>query len=176
MRYVLTVFIFFVSSYSLCQDNNDDFYGIVINTGDKPECISCKSLYNTKIDNFLRIDARGSTDVVVKVINNFTEECIRCVFISGGSEYYINNIPEGIYYLKIAYGYNWSKKVIGSFCFAKFATDAHYQIGNDLLDYYVKESYNGYQVPSFELILKVITNSRKNEFDADNISEEEFYR
>ncbi len=176
MKYILTVIIFYISSYSFCQDNNDDYYKIVINTGDKPECISCKSFYNTKLDNYLRIDATGSSDIVIKMIDNYTGVCIRSVFISGGDIFYINNIPEGIYYLKIAYGYNWSKKVFGSFCFAKFATDAHYQIGNDLLDFYVKESYNGYQVPSFELILKVRTNSRKNEFDSDNISEEEFYK
>lgn len=158
------------------QDDGNDFYSIVINTGDKPECITCKVKYDTKLDNFLRIDATGSTDVVVKIMSTGTDECIRSVFISGGSVYSITNIPEGIYYLKIAYGYEWSKKVVGSFCFAKFMRDANYQVGNDLLDYYLKKSDYGYQVPSYELELKVLSNNRNNEFDAENISEEEFYR
>ena len=115
--------------------------------------------YNYKIDNYLRIDATGSSDVVVKIINSATEECIRCVFINGGSNYEIVNIPEGIYYLKIAYGYDWSKKVSGSFCFAKFMRDVHYQIGNDQLDYFLKDYGSSYDVPSFELVLKVLSNS-----------------
>lgn len=173
--YVLLLIILF-PFYADSQVEDNEYYSIVINTGDKPECISCNAKYNFKLDNYLRIDATGATDIVVKIINSNTEECIRCVFISGGSRYEIVNIPEGIYYLKIAYGYEWSKKVSGSFCVAKFMRDAHYQIGNDQLDYYLKESDMGYQVPSYELELRVISNNRNNEFDAENISEEEFYR
>lgn len=173
--YVILLLIF-IPLFAKSQDQDTDYYGIQINTGEKPECISCNAKYNYKIDNYLRIDATGSSDVVVKIINSATEECIRCVFINGGSNYEIVNIPEGIYYLKIAYGYDWSKKVSGSFCFAKFMRDVHYQIGNDQLDYFLKDYGSSYDVPSFELVLKVLSNSRKNEFDADNISEEEFYK
>lgn len=177
MKRIFTLFyliIFPLLAY--CQDENNEYYSISINTGDKPECIHCKTIYDFKLDNFLRIDATGSSDLVLKVINNKTGDCIRSVFISGGSIYNIVSIPEGIYYLKIAYGYNWSKKVLGSFCFAKFITDAHYQVGNDLLDFNIKHFSEGYQVPSFELLLKVITNNRNGEFDAENISEDEFYK
>ncbi|MBL8008731.1 MAG: hypothetical protein JNJ56_14515 [Ignavibacteria bacterium] len=177
MRTIYILLITTLFPFTLyCQDNENDYYSIVINTGDKPECIPCKVLYDRKLDNFLRIDATGSTDVVVKIINKGSENCIRCVYISGGSVYEITNIPEGIYYLKIAYGYDWSKKTDGNFCYAKFMREAHYQIGNDLLDYFLKKTDYGYQVPSYELELKVITNNRNNEFDAEDISEEEFYR
>lgn len=176
MKYNLVLIILLLSSYSFSQNENDEYYKIVISTGEKPECIYCKSLFNTNLDNFLKIDATGASDLVIKIIDNYTNECIRSVFISAGDIHYIRNIPEVIYYLKIAYGYEWSKKVMGSFCFAKFLTDAHYQIGNDLLNYYMKESYNGYEVPSYELVLKVISKNRNNEFDADNISEDEFYK
>ncbi|MBK9334458.1 MAG: hypothetical protein IPM96_19150 [Ignavibacteria bacterium] len=54
--------------------------------------------------------------------------------------------------------------------------DVIYQEGNDHLDYYKIDLQNGYQLPSYELVLKVISSNRNNEFDADNISEEEFYR
>lgn len=177
MKYLfIIIFILSFFKVTICQEDSEEYYKIVINTGEKPECITCKNLTDYKLDNFLKIDAQGSTDVVVKIINNYSQECIRCVFISGGSIHYINNIPEGVYYLKIAYGYDWSKKVIGSFCFAKFMRKAHYEIGNDLLDYYLKKTNNGYQVPSYELVLKVISKNRKNKFDSDAISEEEFYR
>ena len=174
------LFIFAIILYLpvsvFCQDDENDYFTIVINTGDKPECINCKSLYDPKLDNFLKIDASGSSDLVIKIMKNATDECARSVFISGGSVYYINHIPEGIYYLKIAYGYDWSKKVVGSFCFAKFTRDVHYQVGNDLLDFYIKEYSDGYQIPNYALELKVISNNKNNEFNADNISEEEFYR
>lgn len=176
MKFFTLLIIIVIPLLAFSQDDENDYYGIVINTGDKPECITCKSIYNTTLDNFLKIDATGSSDIVIKMIDNYTGECIRSVFISGGDVFYINNIPEGVYYLKIAYGYDWSKKIVGSFCFAKFTRDVHYQIGNDRLDFYLKESSNGYDVPSYELILKVISNNRNNQFDAENISEEEFYR
>ncbi|MBK9334956.1 MAG: hypothetical protein IPM96_21785 [Ignavibacteria bacterium] len=176
MKYIYLL-IFLVNAFSLfSQENNDSFYKVAINTGERPECIACASLYNNTLDNFLRIDATGATDVVIKIINSNTHECIRTVFISSGSVYEIKNIPEGIYYLKIAYGYEWSKKAEGSYCYAKFLRDAIYQEGNDHLDYYKIDLQNGYQLPSYELVLKVISNNRNNEFDADNISEEEFYR
>jgi len=177
MRLIYTIlFIFLIPLIAISQEEDNDYYSIEINTGDKPECVSCNTRYELNLDNYLRIDASGATDVVVKIINSNTEECIRCVFISGGSRYEIANIPEGVFYLKIAYGYDWSKKVSGGFCFAKFLRDAHYQIGNDLLDYYLKKSDLGVQVPSYELELRVISNNLKNEFEADNISEEEFYK
>lgn len=137
MKHIYILILLILPSSIFSQDVKEDYYSIVINRK-KPECITCKSLYDTKLDNFLRIDATGSTDVVVRIISTGADECIRSVFISGGSVYSITNIPEGIYYLKIAYGYDWSKKVVGSFCFAKFMRDAYYQVGNDLLDYYLK--------------------------------------
>lgn len=174
MKAIFTFCILIIASISFSQDNND-YYKILINTGEKPECIYCKSLYNQNLDNYLKVDATNASDIVIKMIDKYTENCARTVFIKGGDVYYIRNIPEGVYYLKIAYGYDWSKKVIGSFCFAKFATDAHYQEGTDLLDYNLKESYNGYQVPSYELVLRVYSASHRNEFEAEDISEEEFY-
>ncbi len=173
--FIFTI-IFQLPHLVICQDDENDFNIIVINTGDKPECISCGTLYDPKIDNFLKIDAIASSDLIIKIMNNTTDECARSVFIRGGDVYYINHIPEGIYYLKIAYGYDLSKKVEENNCYAKFMRDVHYQVGNDLLDFYIKEYSDGYQIPNYALELKVISNKRNNEFDADNISEEEFYR
>ncbi|MBK8553056.1 MAG: hypothetical protein IPL53_19135 [Ignavibacteria bacterium] len=174
MKLCTLIFIAIFPLLAFSQDDENNYYSIVINTGDKPECITCKSIHNTNLDNFLKIDATGSTDVVIKIMSNYTNECIRSVFISAGSVCYISNIPEGLYYLKIAYGYEWSNKVVGSFCFAKFMRDANYQVGIDLLDYYLKKSDNGFQLPSYELVLKVISGNRSNEFDADDVSERSF--
>lgn len=175
MKTIFTLFLLLIPVLSFPQEDNSEYYKILINTGEKPECIFCKPKFDYSIDNFLKIDASSASDLVIKVIDSQTHECVRTTFIKGGDIHYITNIPQGIYYLKIAYGYDWSKKVAGSFCFAKFVTDAHYQKGNELMDYYLKKTSNGYQWRNYELILRVYSKSRKNEFDADDISEEQFY-
>lgn len=177
MKNKLTILLLFLlPSLALSQNEMEDYYKIAISTGESPECINCSQTFDRKIDNFLRINAHGASDVVVKIMNTSNDKCIRKVFINGGDVYEVTNIPEGIYYLKIAYGYDWSKKVVGSFCFAKFTRDSYYQVGTDLLDYNIKKYSDGYQVPSYEVVLTVISNNRNNEFEVENISEEEFYR
>ena len=52
--FIFTI-IFQLPHLVICQDDENDFNIIVINTGDKPECISCGTLYDPKIDNFLRV-------------------------------------------------------------------------------------------------------------------------
>jgi len=145
-------------------------------TGIKPDCIFVESKFDDRLDNFLKIDASGSSDLVIKMVNSNTKECIRSVFINGGDTYFIKNIPQGIYHLKIAFGYDWAIKSEGEFCFAKFLRDVHYEEGTDQLDFNVIKNDNEIQTPSFELILKTRKNSRNNEFESENISEDEFYR
>jgi len=176
MKAIILFTMLYLLNFSSSNAQETDFNTVNIITGNKPNCISINTKLDTKLDNFLKIDATGSSDIVIKIINNNTEECIRCVFISGGDTYYIKNIPEGVYFVKIAYGYDWAENGKGNFCSAKFLTDAHYEVGNDLLDFHLKQSSDGYQVPSFELILRTIKNNRNNEFDSENISEEEFFK
>ncbi|MBK9334457.1 MAG: hypothetical protein IPM96_19145 [Ignavibacteria bacterium] len=95
MKYIYLL-IFLLKAFSLfSQENNDSFYKVAINTGERPECIACASLYNNTLNNFLRIDATGATDVVIKIINSNTHECIRTVFISSGSVYEIKTYRKG---------------------------------------------------------------------------------
>lgn len=175
-KYIITLLIILSFTKLAKSQEESEYYKVLIRTGETPQCFTFKPRYDYKLDNFLKIDASNCSDIVIKIMDNYTHECIRCVFIEGGDIHFINNIPEGVYYLKIAYGYDWGKRVSGSFCFSKFLRDAHYEEGTDLLNYYLKETYNGYQVPSYELVLRIISSNRKNEFESEEISEEEFYR
>ena len=74
-----------------------------------PDCYNFKPIYSN-IDNYLKVDVGNNTDVAIKVINAKTDVCIRFVYINSNSSFKITNIPEGIFYLKIAYGKDWYMK------------------------------------------------------------------
>lgn len=128
-----------------------------------------------KVDNYLEVSVGGGTDVVIKVMNMKTEKCIRYVFINRNSTYQIKNIPEGTYYLKIAYGKNWLSKVENKSCKGKFIRNAMYEKGTDILDFNIEYSNNdSYRVPSFKLELNVIESDISSSFDSQSISEDLF--
>jgi hypothetical protein len=110
------------------------------------------------------------------MINYLNGKCIRYVYISKNSTYTIRNIPQGKYYLKIAYGDNWGVEEGKSICEGRFTTNTLYKKGNDILDYNFVYTGDHYQIPSFSLKLDVIkTDDQVNTFDTNTINENEFY-
>ena len=123
-----------------------------------------------------------NTDAVLKVINIKTSKCIRYVYIQSGDTYNIKNIPEGRYYLKIAYGKDWRQKIVNGKCVGKFVSNALYKKGEKILDFnkvYTgiksdgENSYRTYQLPSYSLKLDA-TDFDENNFQTNSISEDEF--
>jgi hypothetical protein len=101
--------------------------------------------------------------------------CIRTVFIESGDYTLIKNIPEGKYYLKIAYGKDWREKHIDGKCTGRFIENAQYEIGKERLNYKIVQLSNRVDVPSYSLSL----GNRAKEgvdasFNTETISEEEF--
>jgi curved DNA-binding protein CbpA len=144
-----------------------------INNGQLASCYNFKPKKG-QIDNYLEIVVGGGTDVAVKIMNLNTEKCIRYVFINSGSTYEVKNIPEGKYYLKIAYGRNWVSKVVSGQCIGKFIRNPMYEKGEDILDFNLQHYSKGYRVPSFKLSLDVIATDITNSFNSENISEDSF--
>jgi hypothetical protein len=144
-----------------------------INNGQLPACYNFKPRKG-KVDNYLEVVVGSGTDVSIKVMNNETEKCIRYVFINSGSTYTIRNIPEGQYYLKIAYGKNWLSKVINGQCIGRFIRNPMYEKGEDIMDFNLQYTADGYSIPSFRLSLDVIAKDISNSFNSQNISESEF--
>lgn len=137
-----------------------------------------KSNQNTikTLINKLIITVGNNASVAVKLINIENEQCIRYVYINSNTTYSIRNIPEGRYYLKIAYGENWSIMDGQPNCTGRFTKNTLFEKGDEILDYNIISSENGYQVPSFSLKLDVIiSNEKMNTFNTDKISESEFY-
>ena len=143
---------------------------------DNGQLSSCYNFKPTKgkIANYLEIVVGGGTDVAIKIMNLKTEKCIRYVFINSGSTYRINSIPEGKYYLKIAYGKNWLSKVVNGQCIGKFILNPLYEKGEDIFDYNLKYHDDGYRIPSFRLKLDIVATDISNSFNSANISENEF--
>ena len=140
-----------------------------IENGQLPSCYN----FNPKkgnVNNYLEIYVGSGTDVSIKVMNLNTEKCVRY----SGSRYTIRNIPEGRYYLKIAYGKNWLSKVENEQCIGKFIRNPMYEKGEDIMDFNIKHSAQGYSIPSFKLELDVVSSGITNSFNSQNISESEF--
>ena len=101
--------------------------------------------------------------------------CVRIVFIRSSETYFLKNIPEGEYYLKIAYGSDWRQKIVDQQCYGKFMKNAQYEIGEEKLDYNVIHKSDRVQIPSYELTLNVIvTSGTKQTFKSNDITEAEF--
>lgn len=157
-------------------------------TGDKPECENINPQYDYDLDNQLLIHVGKNIDVVVKLMNSYGD-CIRISYIEAGDDYSIKNIPEGIYYLKIAYGKDFRKYTKDGQCLVKFMRDAVYEKGSEKLDYYkVKKPdtregdyiVEHWSLPSFELSLDVeftaMSLKDSKDFHSNKISETEFNR
>ena len=152
---------------------SDGWEGKKIENGQLPDCFNFKPLIGTMNNNLEIVVGRG-TSVAIKLMNLRTDECDRYVFINSGSTYKIENIPEGKYYLKIAYGRNWYSKEENGKCIGKFTQNAIYKKGEDIMDFYIKYTKGGYSIPSFRLELDVIQSYNSNSFNSQEISEEEF--
>jgi hypothetical protein len=144
-----------------------------IENGQLPTCYNFKPKRGN-VDNYLEVYVGNGTDVSIKVMNLETDNCIRYVFINSGSTYAIRNIPEGSYYLKIAYGKDWLSRVEEGKCIGKFLRNPMYEKGDDIMDFNIQYTSNGYSIPSFKLELDVISSSISNSFNSQNISESEF--
>ena len=144
-----------------------------IQNGQLPSCYNFKPQKGS-VNNYLEVYVGSGTDVSIKIMNLNTDKCIRYVFINSGSSYTINNIPEGRYYLKIAYGENWLSKVESGQCIGKFIRNPMYEKGEDIMDFHIQHLADGYSIPSFKLQLDVVSSGISNSFSSQNLSENEF--
>jgi len=146
-------------------------------TGQNLKCGFEENAYDYEYDNYLRINFRGTGDLVLKLmkINTYgDDQCVRMVYLKGNTTYSIENIPQGKYYVKLAYGKEWTSSGTGSSCKGGFAKDGFYEKGEDVFDYNVVENYSGYSIPSYELSLHVISTYSQNNFNTDEINKDAF--
>ncbi len=149
---------------------------VFMKDGNISECSGFTPKYNYKLNNRLVITANLS-DAAVKIFDYETDKCIRYVFIKNGTTYTVKNIPEGKYYLKIAYGDDWTVKEGDPICKGRFTSNALYKRGDKVLDYNLKYTDEGYEVPSYSLTLTTtFTYDKSDSYSNPNqISENDFY-
>jgi uncharacterized protein YgiM (DUF1202 family) len=167
----------YVSSKLLKRDPYSGWIKKKLESGESPDCDNYDKQYGDNIDNYLRINVGSHTNVVVKLMQRRPDGdiCIRFIFVPKNGTSELKNIPEGDYYLKIAYGSDWRQKVIDGKCVGKFMEDAHYEIGKERLSYNIIHQIDKDQIPSYELTLDMITVRAKNkEFNVNSISQDEF--
>jgi hypothetical protein len=147
----------------------------VMNMGNgvMPDCYNYRPGYG-ELKNELIINTGSGTDVAIKVMSLTTNTCVRYVFVNSNNTYSIQNLPEDLYYLKIAYGKSWISKNQGGRCLGRFMHDALYKKGDEQLDFNRKLTAEGYSVPSFELSLDVVAGVQQDQFQSIGISEEVF--
>ena len=152
-------------------------------SGNTPSCFKFTPKYDYSLDNELEIKVGNNTNVAIKLINSHSNKCIRYIYIAAGEKYSIRNIPQGKYYLKIAYGKEWKETYLAGKCRAKFTVNPLYKRGKEILDYNKistgtkiedGKEYNTYELPSFQLSLDVITTNETDKFQTDEIEENDF--
>ena len=117
------------------------------------KCPNVQPVYDYEINTRLIISA-SMTDVAVKLFEYSSDNCIRYVFVRDGTTFTIKNIPEGRYYIKIAYGYDWTTYNDEPLCKGHFNSSASYKKSNDIYDFTKKTYEDGrVDIPYYRLKL-----------------------
>lgn len=132
-----------------------------------------KSKYGQQ-DNYFDIEIGRGCDVVIKIMDEVTDKCIRYVFVPENTTVNIQMIPQGTYYLKLAYGKDWMEynnddgTIVG-----KFTSNVSYDKSVDVFDFGKKNSSS---VISYVLQINVKGSHFHNNFGTVSISESEFMK
>lgn len=122
-------------------------------------------------DNYFDIKIGEGSCVAVKIMDTETNRCIRFVFVNENSTATVSQIPQGKYYLKLAYGMDWMQHETDSLTVGKFTTHAFYEKSHNVFDFGQK---NSSREVNYLLEINVKGSSAENNFSTEPISESEF--
>ncbi|WP_103866981.1 SH3 domain-containing protein [Aquimarina sp. I32.4] len=149
-------------------------------SGATPKSFNFKGKFDYKLDNYLKIKVGKNTEVVVKMYKmgktKSDDELVRITYINSNTTQFIRNVPEGEYFLKIAYGRDWKETTKNGKKYGTFTQNALYEESKQILDFNTVKTSKGINVPSYNLALDLLTNgsgySTGNK--EENISAEDF--
>ena len=124
-------------------------------------------------DNYFDITIGKGFNVAIKIMDFETNKCIRYIYVSEASTATINDIPQGKYYLKLAYGNNWMELQTDSITIGKFTKNILYERSKDIYDFGKKNSTS---IVNYQLKINVTDNGTMNNFETVPISEKEFMK
>lgn len=124
-------------------------------------------------DNYFDITIGNGCNVAVKIVDQKTEKCIRYVYVSENSTTTVQEIPQGVYYLKLAYGYDWMSFDTDSIKLGKFSRNVSYEKSQGTFDFGVKNSQDEI---SYKLEINVVNSKLENNFLTTPIDEKDFFK
>lgn len=125
-------------------------------------------------DNYFDIEIGNGCDVAVKIVDASTDKCIRYVLVPENSSANVQMIPQGKYYLKLAYGKDWMEYDNGDGTIVgKFTKNVSYDRSVDVFDFGKKNSSN---IVSYVLQINVVDSNLQNNFGTIEISEDDFMK
>ena len=131
-----------------------------------------KPMYGIQ-DNYFDITMGEGCNVAVKIVDYVTDKCIRYAFVLENSTTTVTQIPQGKYYLKLAYGKDWMELQTDAMVIGKFTKNAFYEKSRQVYDFGKK---NSQQEINYELRINVRDETGMNNFETIPISEEDFLR
>ncbi len=129
-------------------------------SGATPKSFNFKGKFDYKLDNYLKIKVGKNTEVVVKLYKmgktESDDELVRVTYINKSTTQFIRNVPEGEYYLKIAYGSDWRETIKNGKKYGTFTKNALYEKGEQVLNFNTVKTSKGINVPSYNLSLDLL--------------------
>ena len=124
-------------------------------------------------DNYFDITMGEGYSVAVKIVDAQSNKCIRYAVVPENSTTTVTQIPQGKYYLKLAYGKDWMELETDSITIGKFTRNAFYEKSREIYDFGKK---NSPQEVNYDLRINVREKTGMNNFETTPISEEEFLK
>lgn len=124
-------------------------------------------------DNYFDITMGEGYSVAVKIVDANTNNCIRYAIVLENSTTTVTQIPQGLYYLKLAYGKDWMELHTDSMILGKFTRNAFYERSREYYDFGKK---NSQEEVNYELRINVRDATGMNNFETTPISEEDFLK
>lgn len=139
---------------------------------DLSEDYGVKPVYGIQ-DNYFDITIGEGCNVAVKIMDVKTNQCIRYIYVAESTTTTVQEIPQGVYYLKLAYGLDWMKQETDSITTGKFTRNVFYARSQNTFDFGEKNSRDNI---NYQLEINVVDSKLENNFKSLPISEEEFMK
>lgn len=150
----------------------DEGWIFVIPKEDMSEMYGFDSKFGIQ-DNYFDITNYSGYSMAIKIMDTKDDRCIRYVYVLENSTTTVPEIPQGVYYLKLAYGDDWMELDADGIRIGKFTNNVFYEKSQGTFDFGTKNSMETY---NYCLKINVGDSKLENNFLTQSISEEEFLK
>ena len=138
--------------------------------GDLGDEYGVKPIYGVH-DNYFDITIGEGCSVAIKIMDVTSGKCIRYVYVPENETVTVTEIPQGQYFLKLAYGKDWMENDTDSITQGKFTKKAFFEKSTESYNFGKK---NTGDFVNYSLKINVVDETTENNFTTVSISEDEF--